>query len=146
MTAEAGTTVTTFARIGVALMTIYGLGWVGLGLYVAVGAGAGVGAVFFVVVAAICAGLAVLGLHHPLAAGALLLIPWTFPFGLGLAGLSDASGWTLLSALLWFAVAPFVIGMLFLVDALVGARRRRRQRLAQIATRPPLPPRAGQTT
>jgi hypothetical protein len=146
MTAVARTTVTSFARIGVALMTIYGFGWVGLGLYVAVGAGVGVGAVFFVVVAAICAGLAVLGLHHPLATGALLLIPWTFPFGLGLAALRDSSGWTLLSALLWFAVAPFVIGMLFLVDALVGARRRRRQRLAQIATRPPLPPRAGQTT
>jgi hypothetical protein len=131
--------VTTFARIAAALVTIYGLGWVGLGLYVAVGAGTVGGAVFFIVVAATCVGLAVLGLRHPLAAGALLLIPGTFPIGLAFAALSDASGWAALSALLWFAVAPFLIGILFLVDAFEGRRRRRRQRIAAIETRPPLP-------
>jgi hypothetical protein len=138
--------VTTFARIATALVTIYGLGWVGFGLYVAVGAGTVGGAVFFVVVAAICVGLAVLGSRHPLATGALLLIPGTFPFGLALAAVSDASGWAALSALLWFAVAPFLIGILFLVDAFVGRRRRRRQRIAEIKTRPPLPQRTRGST
>jgi len=135
--------VSAFARFPVALMAIYALGWLGLGLYVALVDLAG--AAFFIVVSAICAGLAVLGSRHPLATGALLLIPATFPFGLAMAGLSDASGWMLVSALLWFAAAPFVIGMLFLVNALVAARRRRLQRIAEIETSPPLPARAGQS-
>jgi hypothetical protein len=137
-------TATNLARTGVALMTIYALGWLGLGFYVATG-GVG-GAVFFIVVAAICVGLAVLGLRHSLAAGALLLIPVTFPIGLASAALSDASGWAALAALLWFAVAPFLIGILFLVDACVGTRRRRRQRSAESETRPPLPQRTGGST
>jgi hypothetical protein len=130
---------TALVRIGVALLTIYGLGWVGLGLYVAIGGGTVGGSMFFVVVAAIYAGLAVLGWRHPLAGGALLLVPVTFPLGLAMAGLSDVSGWALISALLWFAVAPFVIGVVFLVAGLVAAWRRRRNRIAEIGTRPSLP-------
>jgi hypothetical protein len=135
--------VTTFARIAAALVTIYGVGWLGLGLYFAVGAGIVGGAVFCIVVAAICVGVAVLGPRHPLATGALLLIPVTFPIGLFTALVGDASGWWALSALLWLAVAPFLIGILFLVDTFVGTRRRRRQRIAEIETRPPLPQRTG---
>lgn len=134
-----GGALTTLARIGVALLAIYGLGWVGLGLYVAIGAGTVGGAMFFIVVAAICAGLAVLGSRHPLAAGAVLLVPVTFPLGLALAGLSDVSGWAAISALLWFAAAPFLIGVVFLVAGLVAARKRHRNRIAEMGTRPSLP-------
>jgi hypothetical protein len=94
---------------------------------------------FFIVVAAICAGLAALGSRHPLAAGTVLLVPGTFPLGLAMAGLSDVSGWAAISALLWFAASPFVISVVFLVAAVVAARKRRRSRIAEMRTRPPLP-------
>ena len=133
---------TALARIGTALLTIYALGWAGLAAWVAVAA-SGLGAALLLVIAAVCAGLAFLGPPHPVVVGALLLVPGTFPLGLGSAALSDASGWTAVSALLWFAVLPFVIGVLFLVDALVRARRRRRERIAEIESRPPLPSAGG---
>jgi hypothetical protein len=56
--------------------------------------------------ALVCIGLASLGSRHPLGAGALMLVPVTFPLGLGMAALSDvSSSWWIALVLAWFVAA-----------------------------------------
>lgn len=125
------------------LLGLYALGWFAVFVYVGVGDGISAGDVAALVAAlAWCGGFAWLGLRHPIAAGALLVIPCAFPFGLvmaGLTGASSAGGVVLVLA--WFAGVPLAAGLILLSEGVRDRRERRALHDADLRDRPELPAR-----